>query len=226
MIIKLLIDGGDMKPGPAIAQQLGPMGINMGKVISDVNEATKVFKGMKVPVELDVDEKTKDFEVKTFSPPTSELLKKELGIEKGTNDHKNIKMGNLSIEDVIKVTNVKYSDMLEKEFKSAVKSVLGTCATIGTLVENKGANELIVDVAEGKFDKEIDGKISETSDEKREKLKEYFDGVKTEQDTKLAEKKKEEEEAEAKKAEEAAKAGGAEGGAEASGDEKKEEEKK
>ena len=53
--INLLIDGGNMKPGPAVAQQLGPMGVNMGKVISDVNEATKEFKGMKVPVELDVD---------------------------------------------------------------------------------------------------------------------------------------------------------------------------
>ena len=76
MIIKLLIDGGNMKPGPAIAQQLGPMGINMGKVISDVNTATKEFNGMKVPVELNVDEKTKEFTIKTSSPPTSELLKK------------------------------------------------------------------------------------------------------------------------------------------------------
>ena len=231
MIIKLLIDGGDMKPGPAVAQQLGPMGINMGKVISDVNEATKEFKGMKVPVELDVDEKTKDFKIKTFSPPTSELLKKEAGLEKGSNDHRNIKMGNLSIEDVIKVTKVKYSGMLEKEFKSAVKSVLGTCASIGLLVENKGANELIADVSSGKFDKEIDGKISEISDEKREKLKKYFDEVKSEQDTKLAEKKKEEEEAEAKKAEEAVKgessSEGGEGSSETgSGEEKKEEEKK
>lgn len=97
MNIKLLIDGGDMKPGPAIAQQLGPMGINMGQVISKVNEATKEFKGMKVPVDLDVDEKTKDFTVKTSSPPTSELIKKELGLEKGTTDHRNIKVGNASI---------------------------------------------------------------------------------------------------------------------------------
>ena len=47
-----------MIPGPAIAQQLGPKGINMGKVISSVNESTKEFKGMKVPIELDINEKT------------------------------------------------------------------------------------------------------------------------------------------------------------------------
>jgi len=201
MIIKLLIDGGKMMPGPAIAQQLGPMGINIGKVISDVNEATKDFIGMKVPVKLDINEKTKDFTISTSSPPTSELLKKELNLEKGTPDHKNQKMGNASIEDVIKVTRIKYSDMLEKEFKSGVKSVLGTCASIGILVENKEPNELIEEVRLGKFDKEIEAKSIETNPEKREQLNIYFNELKTEQESKLAEKQREAEEAEAAKAE-------------------------
>ena len=66
-----------MKPGPALSQKLGPAGINIGQVISKVNEATKNFKGMKVPVELDVNTSTKEFKIKVFSPPVSELLKKE-----------------------------------------------------------------------------------------------------------------------------------------------------
>ena len=94
MNIKLLIDGGDMKPGPTVAQQLGPMGINLGKVISDINNATKEFKGIKVPVELIVDKKTKEFTIKTFSPPTSELLKKELKLEKGSAKINEQKIGN------------------------------------------------------------------------------------------------------------------------------------
>jgi large subunit ribosomal protein L11 len=204
MIIKLLIDGGNMTPGPAIAQQLGPMGVNMGKVISDVNEATKEFKGMKVPVELDIDEKTKEFTVSTSSPPTSELLKKELKLEKGTPDHKNQTMGNASIEDIIKITKVKYSDMLEKEFKSGVKSVLGTCTSIGILVENKNPNELIEDVRLGKFDKEIDEKSTETDPEKRKKLDNHFKELKAEQDAKIAAEQKAAEEAEAAKAAEGA----------------------
>ena len=44
MKIKLIVDGGAMKPGPAVAQQLGPMGINLGKVIEDVNKETSEFK--------------------------------------------------------------------------------------------------------------------------------------------------------------------------------------
>jgi len=215
MIIKLLIDGGDMKPGPAVAQQLGPMGVNMGKVISEVNTATADFKGMKVPVELDINEKTKEFTVSTSSPPTSELIKKELKIEKGSDKHKEIKVGNASIEDIINVTKVKYSDMLEKDFKSAVKSVLGTCASIGIFVENKEPNELIADVAQGKFDKEIESKSIETSPEKRQKLDNFFTDIKSAQDEKIAVAKKEVEEAEAKK-EEAEKKSAEKAGSEAS----------
>ena len=206
MIIKLLIDGGDMKPGPAVAQQLGPMGVNMGKVIGDVNEATKGFKGMKVPVELDIDEKTKDFTISTSSPPTSELLKKELSLEKGTADHKKSKVGNASIEDIIKIAKVKHPNMLEKDLKAAVKSILGTCSSIGIFVENEEPNQLIEQVNEGKFDSEISEEKDETTPEKRKELDDFFQGVKSEQDAKaaeeakLAEEAKEKEEAEAKDA--------------------------
>jgi len=198
MNIKLLIDGGNMKPGPAIAQQLGPIGINMGQVISKVNEATKEFKGMKVPVKLDVNEKTKDFTVETSSPPTSELVKKELSLEKGTADHVNIKVGNASIEDIIKITKIKYSNMLEKDFKTAVKSILGTCASIGILVENQNPNELIHKIDTGRFEEEINKQSTETDPEKRKRLDEHFTKVKEEQEAKLeAEKKAAEEAAEA-----------------------------
>lgn len=199
MIINLLIDGGDMKPGPAVAQQLGPMGINMGKVISDVNSATKEFKGMKVPVELDIDEKTKEFTINTKSPPTSELLKNELKLEKGTNDHKVIKVGNASIEDIIKVAKIKFPGMLEKDLKNAVKSVLGTCASVGLLVENTAANELIGSVDEGKFDKQINEGATETTLEKRKSLNDYFKNIKKMQDDKLELEKKEAAIAEEKK---------------------------
>jgi large subunit ribosomal protein L11 len=201
MIIKLLIDGGDMKPGPAIAQQLGPMGINMGKVISSVNTATKEFKGMKVPVEIDVDKKTKDFEIKVFSPPSSELIKKELKLEKGSNDHKNLIVGNASIEDIIKIAKIKYPNMLENNLKNAVKSILGTCTSVGILVESKHPNELTDDVANGKFDKEIREEITETPSEKRKKLNDYYTDIKRAQESKLELAKKAAEAAEAAKAE-------------------------
>lgn len=75
-VIKLIVDGGAMKPGPTIAQQLGPKGINIGKVIEDINKATIGFKGVKVPVELDVNEKTKKYEIRVFSPQLQNFSRK------------------------------------------------------------------------------------------------------------------------------------------------------
>ena len=186
MKIKLLVEGGEMKPGPSIAQQLGPMGINIGKVISEVNNSTKEFKGMKVPVELDFDEKTKNFIIKTFSPPTSELIKKEFALEKGSNKISEIKVANASIEDIIKIAKIKLPNMLEKDLKTAIKSVLGTAASIGILVENKNPNELIQEINEEKFSKEISQGLTEASKEKRQALNDYFNKIKKEQEAKIA----------------------------------------
>jgi large subunit ribosomal protein L11 len=181
MIIKLLVDGGEMKPGPAIAQKLGPMGINIGQVISEVNKATTEFKGTKVPVSLDVDPKTKKFKIEVSSPPTSELLKKEVGLESGSGDHKKNKVGNISIETVIKVAKVKHPNMLAKEFKSAVKSVVGSAVSLGILVENKG-KDLIEEIDSGKFDSEIKSQKTDTSADKKVSLKAHFEKVLLEQE--------------------------------------------
>ena len=192
MIIKLLVDGGEMKPGPAIAQKIGPLGMNIGKIISEVNAATKEFKGTKVPVSLDVDPKLKTFKIEVSSPPTSELLKKELGLEKGSGDHKKNKVANVSIEQVIKIAKTKFSNMLAREFKSAVKSIVGSCVSLGILVENKLGTEIEKDIEAGVYDNEIKEQKTEASAEKKAALKDYFDKVLTEQEA-------------AKKAEEAAK---------------------
>lgn len=201
--IKLLVDGGAMKPGPAIAQQLGPMGINIGKVISEVNSATADFKGMQVPVNLDVDAKTKSFTVKVLTPSVSAMIKKEAGIELASGERKKYQVANLSIEQVISVTKQKYSSMLAKDFLSALKSVIGSCMTMGILIESKDPKEILQDIADKKYDKEIKAQKTETSPEKLKSLKAYFTDVQSKQQ----EAKKKEEEAKA--AEEAAKAAAA-----------------
>jgi len=198
MIVKMLVEGGDMKPSPAVSQQLGPMGINLGKVIGDVNEATKDFRGIRVPVELDIDSKTKEFTVKVFSPPASELLKKELGIEKGSGQAKKEKAGNIAIERIISVAKTKQESMIVSNFKAAVKSVVGSCVALGVLVENKDPHEIQTEIDEGKYDKEINEKITEVSSEKKLKLKKFFEKLHAKEEAKL----KAEEEAE-KAAEEA-----------------------
>jgi len=172
--IKLLVEGGQMAPTPALSQKLGPIGINIGQVISKVNSATEDFKGLKVPVELTIDPKTKSFDVKVFSPPTSELIKKELGLQKGSGEQKKVQIGNISIEQAIYVAKTKMQNLLCKDLKSAVKSVVGTCVSLGVLVESKLASEVGIEIDEGKYDKEIEAEKTETSPEKRSELDAFF----------------------------------------------------
>jgi len=216
MKIKLLVEGGNMTPGPTIGQKLGPVGINIGQVIQEVNKATQNFKGIKIPVILDIDTKTKQFKVEVGSPPVSELLKKEAGIEKGSGEQDKIKVANLSIEQIISIAKSKLQGLLDKDLKSAVKTVVGSCVSLGILIENKPAKEIEKEIDNGTYDEEIQKEKTETSPEKRRKLDSFFSKLEKKQEEII--KKEEEEKAaeEAKKAEEA----------EAEGEEKPEGEEK
>jgi large subunit ribosomal protein L11 len=182
MMIKLLAEGGAMKPGPALSQKLGPAGIPINQVIQKINEATSDFNGLKVPVELDIDVKTKKFEVKIFSPPVSELLKKELGITKGSGMQLKTVIANASIEQIISVAKTKMQNLLCKDMKSAVKVVAGTCVSLGVYIENKPAKETEKDIAAGKYDKEIAQVKTQTSPEKKKVLDDYFKEVQKKQE--------------------------------------------
>jgi large subunit ribosomal protein L11 len=201
MLIKLLVEGGAMKPGPALSQKLGPAGIPLNKVIQDVNEATKNFHGLKVPVELDVDTSIRSFEVKVFSPPVSELLKKELGITKGSGFQHKSQVGNLSIEQVISVAKTKMQNLLAKDLKSAVRLIVGTCVSLGILIENKPAKEVELEIEQGKYDKEIKEERTQTPPKKKAELDAFFADVKSKQDAKLKQEQAAKE-AEAEKAKE------------------------
>ncbi len=212
--MKLLVDAGAMKPGPALSQKMGPLGINLGKIIADVNKETAEFKGIKVPVILDINTKTKSFTVSVSTPPTSELLKKELGLSKGSGEAKNIKIGNLPFETIIKVAKIKEKDMIVNDLKSAIDSVLGTCVSLGVLVESKDGREIIKEVKEGNYHDLISKGIEEASPEKLALLAAEFAKVQKLQDAyiKSVEAKKE-----AKAAAAAPGAAGAEGATPAAG---------
>jgi large subunit ribosomal protein L11 len=201
MQVKIMAEGGAMKPGPALSQKLGPAGIPLNKVIEEVNKATENFKGLKVPVELDVDLGSKEFEIKVFSPPVSELLKREMGVQKGSGAQHKLQVANASIEQIIKVAKTKMTGLLSKDLKSAVKTVVGTCGTLGILVESKLAAEVEQDIDSGVYDSEIKSEKIETDSEKRKELDDYFAEIKSQQDAKLKqEQAAKEEEAEKKEA--------------------------
>ncbi len=194
MQLKLLVDAGGMKPGPAVSQKLGPLGINLGKVISEVNKATASFKGIKVPVILDIDTKTKEFTIQVLTPPASELLKKEFNIAKGSPQPNKIKVANASIEQIIKVAKIKQQSMFLDSLKPSVKSVLGSCIALGILVESKEPKVVQEEIDKGIYDDLINKGTEGPSKEKLAKLDADFEQVKKSQEAIVKELEKKAEE--------------------------------
>lgn len=179
--IEILVEGGKASATPQMAQQIGPLGIKIPDVLAKINEKTASFKGMKVPVKINVDEKTKAFTVEVGTPPASQLIFKELNIKKGSPKPDKIKTGNLAIEQVIKIAKMKQDSLFAKNLKQAVKTIAGSCNSLGVLIENKTSAEICKDIDAGKFDTEIKEEKTEPSPEKLESLKKFYEEVKEKQ---------------------------------------------
>lgn len=157
--IQCMVEGGKATPGPPIGPALGPLGVNAKAVVDEINNKTKNFAGMKVPVKIAVDPVTKSFDIEIGTPPTSALIMKELGVEKGAKGEAGVKgkekIGNLSFDQVAKVANMKVGSILARNFKDAVKEVLGTCLSMGVTCEGKSPREIIKEINEGKWDSKM-----------------------------------------------------------------------
>lgn len=150
--VRFVIEGGKATAGPPIGPALGPTGLNVMAVVNKINELTKEFAGMRVPVEVFYDLETKEFEVKVGIPTTAALLLRELKAEKGSSSPAKQKIGNLSLEQVIKIALIKKPDLLAKTLKAATKEVLGTCLSLGITVEGKSPKEVQREIDAGVYD--------------------------------------------------------------------------
>lgn len=170
--IKVLVEGGKATAAPPLGPALGPLGVNIGQVVSAINEKTANFKGMNVPIEVKIDKETKEFEIGVGTPPASALLKKEAEIEKGSGNPKEDKVADVLIEQIIKIAKMKESNLLGRSLKEKVKEIIGTCNSMGILVEGKPAVDAIKLVNEGKFDQKIKEEKTELSAEEKARLEE------------------------------------------------------
>ena len=150
--IKVLVEGGKASAGAPLGPALGPLGVNIGDVVAKINEKTSSYAGMKVPVIVDVDAGTKSFEIFVGSPPTSALIKKEIGIDKGSSNPKTEIKGNVSMQQIKNVVEMKIEKLASYKMKSAAKEIIGVCNSMGLTVEGKPAKEAIKEINEGKFD--------------------------------------------------------------------------
>jgi large subunit ribosomal protein L11 len=131
------------------------MGINVVQVVQKINEKTKSFEGMKVPVKVIVDPKTKAFEIKVGTPPTSSLIFKEIGAEKGSGTPNKSKAGNLTMDQVIKIAGMKQDSLMGKSLKNRAMEVIGVCVSGGVTVEGKDAKAIQKEIREGKWDAKL-----------------------------------------------------------------------
>jgi len=155
--INVLVEGGKASGGPPLGPALGPLGVNTGDVVNQINEKTKDFAGVKIPVKVLVNPETKEFTIEVGSPSTSELLKKAAGIQKGAGNREAF-AGDISFEDVVRVARQKKPVLMSTELKSSVNEVLGTAVSLGISVNGKAARNTIKEVNEGKYNGELEEK--------------------------------------------------------------------
>ena len=154
-VISALVTGGEASAGPPLGPALGPMGINVLQVVNTINDKTKDFPGMKVPVKVEVDPDTKKFTVEVGVPPTAALISKEAGVAKGSGAAGTVVAGNIGIENAIKIAKMKIDTSYAKDIKGALKEVIGTCLSLGMQVENKPPKDVYNDIKAGKYDEAL-----------------------------------------------------------------------
>ena len=151
-IVNALVSGGEASAGPPLGPALGPLGINILQVVNTINEKTKDFPGMKVPVKVEVDSDTKKFTVEVGIPPTAALIFKESGINKGSGTAGTNIVGNISMDSVVKIAKMKLDVSYAQDVKSTAKEIIGSCLSLGIKVEDKVAKDVYADVSAGKYD--------------------------------------------------------------------------
>jgi len=133
-ILKLQIPAGQATPAPPVGPTLAPHGLNIVEFCQKFNELTKNQVGFTIPIEITVfEDRTYQFKLK--QPPTSELLRKAAGIEKGSGIPDKTKVGKISREQLRKIAEQKLSDLNTTNIESAMKIIEGTARNMGIEIE-------------------------------------------------------------------------------------------
>jgi large subunit ribosomal protein L11 len=151
-IVEVIVSGGQANAGPPIGPALGPLGVNVVAIVNKINEVTKEYAGMKVPVKISVDTEDKTFDVTVGTPTASALIVAELKIEKGSGTPNTVKVGDLSMEQMVRIAKIKGPQLLATNIKDATKELLGTCVSLGVTVEGKDPREVQKEIDSGTYE--------------------------------------------------------------------------
>jgi large subunit ribosomal protein L11 len=132
-VIKLQLPAGQATPAPPVGPALGQHGANIMGFCKEYNERTSMQAGSIVPVEITVyEDRSFSFVLKT--PPASDMIRKALGIEKGSAQQKRDKVGTLSRDQVRQIAEAKMKDLNANDVEAAMRMVEGTARSMGVEV--------------------------------------------------------------------------------------------
>ena len=131
--VKLQVPAGQATPAPPVGTALGPHGVNIMDFCKQFNAQTQKDAGLIIPVELSV-YRDRTFSFITKTPPAAVLLKKELGIEKGSPVSNREKVGKVTRAQLQKIAEIKMPDLNANDIEGAIKIVAGTARSMGVEV--------------------------------------------------------------------------------------------
>ena len=132
--LKLRIPGGKATAGPPVGSTLGQWGLNMMDFINPFNEATKEYQGKDVIVHIAVYE-DRTFDWKCLGRPVDDLIREEIGIQKGSGKPNMDKVGKITRAQLEKIAEIKKDQLNAIDLDGAVKIVAGTARSMGVEVE-------------------------------------------------------------------------------------------
>ncbi|REF37293.1 50S ribosomal protein L11 [Thermasporomyces composti] len=134
-VVKLQLQAGQATPAPPVGTVLGPTGINIMEFTKAYNAATEQMRGNVVPVEITIYE-DRSFTFVTKTPPAVELIKKAVGLDKGSSRPHSEKVGTITRDQIREIAQTKLPDLNANDIDAAMKIVEGTARSMGVTVSD------------------------------------------------------------------------------------------
>ncbi len=134
-VVKLHIKAAKATPAPPIGPALAQHGLNIGEFCKQFNDASRAQEGFILPTVITIYE-DRSFDFRMKAPITSQLIKREIGIEKGSGEPNKKKVGKITPEQLRKVAQQKMQDLNTNDIEQATKVIAGTAKSMGLTIES------------------------------------------------------------------------------------------
>ena len=132
--VKLQLPAGQATPAPPVGPALGQHGVNIGDFCKQFNDKTKNDPGMIIPAEIEI-YKDRSFKFITKTPPAAILIKKEVGLAKGSPESNRDKVGSISKQQLEKIAKIKMKDLNAGSLEAATRMIAGTARSLGVTIK-------------------------------------------------------------------------------------------